>query len=76
MQKRLPVIRIGQAVKEYRQKNGISLKQMGEQLAISPQAIHKWEQNITYPDITMIPRIAALLGVSVSYLFGEEQNER
>lgn len=72
MPKTPSVIRIGQAVREYRQKNGISLKQMGELLTISPQAIHKWEQNITYPDITMIPKIASLLGVSVSYLFGEK----
>ena len=64
-------IRIGQAIREYRFKNGISLKQFGELLGVSPQAVHKWEHHITYPDITLIPAISSLLGVSVSYLFGE-----
>ena len=70
-QKSLSTIRIGEAVKAYRKTNGISLKQMGDLLSISPQAVHKWEQGITYPDITMIPQIAALLGISISALFGE-----
>lgn len=71
-QNTLEEIRIRQAIKEYRIKNRISLKQFGALLDISPQAVHKWEQGVNYPDITMIPRIAALLGVSVSYLFGED----
>ena len=74
-QKTLQSIRIGQTVRAYRQENGISLKQLGEILSISPQAIHKWEQGITYPDITMIPKIASTIGVSISFLFGEEPEE-
>lgn len=65
-------IRIGEAVRIYRERNGISLKQFGEALGISPQAVSKWEHGTTYPDITMIPAIAELLGVSVASLFGEE----
>ena len=65
-------IRIGQSIKDYRRENGISLRQFADALGISPQAVSKWEHGTTYPDITMIPDIAKLLGVSVASLFGEE----
>ena len=65
-------IRIGQSIKDYRTKNGVSLRQVADALGISPQAVSKWEHGLTYPDITMIPDIARLLGVSVASLFGEE----
>ena len=65
-------IRIGQCIKDYRAQNGVSLRQIADTLGISPQAVSKWEHGLTYPDITMIPDIARLLGVSVASLFGEE----
>lgn len=63
---------IGQSIRDYRSRNGISLKQFAATLGVSPQAVNKWEHGTTYPDITIIPDIAKLLGVSVSRLFGEE----
>ena len=68
-------IRIGQAIAEYRRKNGITLRQLGEQLRVSPQSVHKWEREQNYPDITMLPRIAVLLGVSVAELFDAPDEE-
>ena len=63
---------IGQYIRRYREQNGVSLKQFSEALSISPQAVSKWEHGISYPDITLIPDIAKLIGVSVANLFGEE----
>lgn len=63
---------IGKSIRDYRARNGVSLKRFADALGISPQAVSKWEHGITYPDITMIPEIARLLGVSVASLFGED----
>lgn len=62
---------IGQSIRDYRERNGVSQRQLANALGISPQAVSKWEHGVTYPDITMIPDIAKLLGVSVAHLFGE-----
>ena len=36
-----------------------------EAFGVSPQAISRWENNSTYPDITMLPSIANYYNVSI-----------
>ena len=62
---------MGQKIKTLRLARGLTLCQLGELLHVSPQAVHKWESGINYPDITIIPLLARILGVSISELFGE-----
>ncbi|MBQ8896642.1 MAG: helix-turn-helix transcriptional regulator [Clostridia bacterium] len=38
-------------------------------LSVSPQAVSKWERNISYPDITLLPHIARYFGVRIDTLF-------
>ncbi|MBR5123518.1 MAG: helix-turn-helix transcriptional regulator, partial [Clostridia bacterium] len=38
---------------------------------VTPQAVSKWERELSCPDITLLPAIAKVLGVSVGYLLGE-----
>ncbi|MBO5510174.1 MAG: helix-turn-helix transcriptional regulator, partial [Clostridia bacterium] len=35
-------------------------------------AVSKWEREISCPDITLLPDIARVLGVSIAYLLGAE----
>lgn len=62
-------IAIAKKIKEYRQKNQITQKQLSKLLGISPQAISKWEREQGYPDITMLPLIAELLDCSINHFF-------
>ncbi len=64
-------IAIAEQIKEYRRKKQITHKELSELLGISPQAISKWEREQGYPDITMLPFIAKLLGCSISDFFDE-----
>lgn len=41
---------------------------LAEKIGVTPQAISKWEREKGYPDITMIPVIARVLGVPVGEL--------
>ena len=43
--------------------------EFGRLLGVSAQAISKWERGECYPDITMLPDLAALLSCSVNDFF-------
>lgn len=65
---------VGERIKELRARKGATQEAMANMLGVSPQAISKWEQNTTMPDISMLVPIADYFGVSVDYLLREPKN--
>lgn len=59
--------KIGNKIAEARKILGISQAQLAERLFISPQAVGKWERGESLPDITMLNRLAEILGVDLNY---------
>ena len=59
---------ISDRIKELRTSKGVTQETMANMIGVSPQAISKWEQNTTMPDISMLVPIADYFGVSVDYL--------
>ena len=55
--------------KELRIKKAVTQEQMATALNLSPQAISKWENGITLPDITLLPEISVYFGVTIDELF-------
>ena len=55
--------------KELRMKKAATQEQMAAALNLSPQAISKWENNLTLPDITLLPEISVYFGVTIDELF-------
>lgn len=66
---------IGNRIRELRKKKGMTQEQVAGNLGISFQAVSKWENSIALPDITMIPAIADLFGVSIDDLFGYRKEQ-
>ena len=60
---------ISQKLKDYRSKNNITQKQLGELLGITPQSISKWERGECYPDIALLPMLANTIGCAVDEFF-------
>lgn len=58
-------IRIGECILNYRKKHGLTQGEFGERLGVSPQAVSKWERELCYPDIFLLPAISNLLGISI-----------
>lgn len=60
---------IGTKIKQLRKQRGITQEQLAECIGVSFQAVSKWENNITFPDITLAPVLANYFGVSMDELF-------
>ncbi len=62
---------IGNNIKQLRQQKNLTQDQVAERLGISYQAVSKWENNANTPDISLLPQIAELFGVSIDALFSD-----
>lgn len=63
---------IGTTIAALRREKGLTQDALAAQLGVSAQAVSKWENGLSCPDILMLPEIAELFGVSVDALFGRE----
>ena len=64
-------LRISAAIRAYRREHALNQTAFGDLFGVTPQAVSKWERELSCPDITLLPTIAKVLGVSVGYLLGE-----
>lgn len=59
---------IGKRITALRHEKELKQDKLAEMLNVSPQAVSKWENNQTCPDISLLPRLAEILGVTVDEL--------
>ena len=60
---------LGNKIRELRRANNLTQEQLAATLNISAQAVSKWEMGASYPDMTMIPTLAAFFKVTLDELF-------
>ena len=60
---------LGREIKRKREEKGWTQEQLAEKLSVSAQAVSKWEGGKSCPDISLLPAIAKLFGVTVDALF-------
>ncbi len=63
------MIKLGEKIKSLRKQKNISQEVFANYLGVSFQAVSKWENGNTMPDVTMIPAIASFFGVTTDELF-------
>ena len=63
------MIKLGEKIKALRKQKNISQEVFANYLGVSFQAVSKWENGYTMPDVAMIPAIASFFGVSTDELF-------
>ncbi len=63
------MIKLGEKIKSLRKEKNISQEIFANYLGVSFQAVSKWENGNTMPDVTMIPAIASFFSVSTDELF-------
>jgi len=65
-------LNIGENIKKLRSTKQVTQEQLADHLSISYQAVSKWENNVTTPDIYLLPAIAEYFGVLIDELFKVE----
>lgn len=64
---------LGQRIAELRSGRGIKQNELAERLGVSAQAVSKWENDISCPDISVLPQLAEELGVTVDELLTDKE---
>jgi len=54
----------GLFLKEKRQEKNLTQKELAKILFVSESAVSKWEKDVAHPDITLLPKLADILGVT------------
>lgn len=59
---------IDQVIRERRLALGLTQEELANKIGVSAPAISKWEKRVSYPDITLLPALARILGTDVNTL--------
>ncbi|MCI5514111.1 MAG: helix-turn-helix domain-containing protein, partial [Clostridia bacterium] len=61
---------IGKTIKKLRRERNMTQERLATFLNISPQAVSRWENGLAMPELSLVPVIANLFGVTTDLLFG------
>lgn len=61
---------MGKHIATLRKAKGLTQDELAEQLGVSPQAVSKWENDLSCPDILLLPQLAKIFGITVDELLG------
>lgn len=66
---------LGKRISTRRRAMGLTQDQLAEKLGVTAQAVSKWENDQSCPDITTLPRLAEIFGISIDTLLGRTEQE-
>ena len=65
---------LGQFIAENRKEKGLTQRELSEMLQVSDKTISHWERDESSPDITILPELSAIFGITVDELLKKEKN--
>ena len=66
----------GQRLSRLRKEKGLTQEDIANRITISPQAVSKWENDVSSPDIDYLNSLADILDVSVDVLLGRKESAK
>lgn len=66
---------IGNRIAKYRKAKSLTQEALAEQLGVSSQAVSKWENDASCPDISLLPRLCSVLGITTDELLTGKSEE-
>lgn len=64
------IFKLHEQIQSLRKQKGITQQELAEHFNVTNQAISKWENGQSYPDISLLPKLALFFGVSIDELLG------
>ena len=69
-------MRIGETIKVRRRAVKLTQEELAEKLNVTPQAVSRWENEVSLPDITLVPRICDELNISIDQLMKDFESRQ
>ena len=66
-------VTMGKRIADLRKQKGMTQEQLANQVGVTAQAVSKWENDLSCPDISVLPQLAEVLGVTTDELLGKVQ---
>ena len=66
---------IGKRIAARRKEKGYTQEEIAERLGITAQAVSKWENDTSCPDISLLPALAEMLGTTVDALLSGKTSD-
>lgn len=59
---------LGMMISSLRKQKGMTQSELAEKMGVTDKAVSKWERDLSFPDITSIPKLAEIFEISVDEL--------
>ena len=66
---------IGNRIAKYRKLKNLTQEGLAERVGVSAQAVSKWENELSCPDISLLPTLCDILGITTDELLTGKSNE-
>lgn len=66
---------IGNRIAKYRKAKGMTQESLANLMGVSSQAVSKWETDASCPDISTLPQLCRILGITTDELLTGETNQ-
>ena len=67
---------IGGKIRQLRLERSMTQEQLAQRLNLSAQAVSKWENGVTLPDIQLLPELSTIFGITIDELFSVSDDTR
>ena len=64
---------MGMIIAAKRKELGMTQLELAEKMSVTDKAVSKWERDLSFPDVTSLPRLAEIFGMSVDELMQVKQ---
>lgn len=68
--------KFGNVILKLRKQHGLTQEQLGKKINVSYQAVSKWENNLSEPDLETIEKLTATFGLSIAEFFAMVDGEQ
>lgn len=66
---------LGNRIAQLRRDKDLTQEELANAMGVSAQAVSKWENDVSCPDIMLLPKLAAMLGTSVDDLLSDKPKQ-
>lgn len=66
---------IGRRITQLRKEQGMTQEELAQKLDVTSQAVSKWENDVSCPDILILPQLADILHTTTDYLLSGKKDE-